>query len=156
MRTAEEHGRFDGVARIAVLRGGGLGDLIFVLPALESLKAAYPEAELTLLGTAAHAALLADFDSPVDAVEVLPRIPGINPSGAGDGTAAERHAFADRLRSPRYDLAVQLNGGGRNSNPFLLELDARHTVGMRTPDAMPLERCIDYIYYQHEVLRALE
>lgn len=33
------------VRRIAVLRGGGLGDLLFVIPALEALDAAYPRAE---------------------------------------------------------------------------------------------------------------
>ena len=32
--------RFDGVRRIAVLRGGGLGELMFVLPAAEALAGA--------------------------------------------------------------------------------------------------------------------
>jgi hypothetical protein len=38
----------------------------------------------------------------------------------------------------------------------LHRLGARHTIGTRTPDAIPLERTIPYVYYQHEVLRALE
>ena len=42
---------FSGVSRIAVLRGGGLGDLMFALPAVAALKAAYPEASVTLLCT---------------------------------------------------------------------------------------------------------
>ncbi|MDQ4131527.1 MAG: glycosyltransferase family 9 protein, partial [Actinomycetota bacterium] len=56
----------------------------------------------------------------------------------------------------RYDLAVQLQGGGRYSNPFLLRLGARYTVGARTPDAAPLDRWIPYFHYQNEVLRCLE
>jgi ADP-heptose:LPS heptosyltransferase len=65
-------------------------------------------------------------------------------------------AFIERMRDIRFDLAVQLHGGGRFSNPFLLLLGARHTVGMATPDAVTLERTLPYQYHQHEVLRALE
>ena len=144
---------FAGVSRIAVLRGGGLGDLLFALPALDALAAAYPDAEITLLGTPLHAALLDGRPGPVGRVEILPFAPGIRP-GTEDPAAVA--AFHDRLRARRFDLAVQVHGGGRNSNPFLLGLEAAHTVGTRTPDAAQLERSIPYIYYQHEVLRALE
>lgn len=44
-----------GVARIAVLRANRLGDLIFSLPALDALRAAYPGAEIVLLGSEIHA-----------------------------------------------------------------------------------------------------
>ena len=145
--------RFPDVRRIAVLRGGGLGDLIFALPAVAALAAAYPQAEVTLLGTPLHAALLAGRPGPVDAVEVLPPRPGVQP---GEPDPVAQQEFGDRVRARRLDLAVQLHGGGRNSNPFLLELGARHTVGSRTPDAVALERSLPYLYYQHEVLRALE
>lgn len=144
---------FPGVRRIAVLRGGGLGDLMFALPAIEALTAAYPQASITLLGTALHAALLAGRPGPVDRVEVLPPVPGIQ-AGREDRRVTE--AFTARMREQGFDLAVQVHGGGRNSNPFLLALGARHTVGTRTPDAAVLERSIPYVYYQHEVFRALE
>ncbi|MCC9197313.1 glycosyltransferase family 9 protein [Arthrobacter sp. zg-Y820] len=144
---------FPGVSRIAVLRGGGLGDLMFALPAIEALAAAYPDAEITLLGAPLHAALLAGRPGPVHRVEVLPFASGIRP-GPDDPAAAA--AFHAAMRARSFDLAVQVHGGGRNSNPFLLQLGAAHTVGTRTPDAAPLERTIPYIYYQHEVLRALE
>jgi ADP-heptose:LPS heptosyltransferase len=49
-----------------------------------------------------------------------------------------------------------VHGGGRNSNPFLLRLGARHTVGTATDDAERLDRVIPYVYYQHEVMRGLE
>ncbi|WP_311380584.1 hypothetical protein [Arthrobacter sp. ISL-69] len=49
--------KFRDVARIAVLRGGGLGDLLFALPAVAALKAAYPGATVTVLGTPVHAAI---------------------------------------------------------------------------------------------------
>lgn len=145
--------KFESVSRIAVLRGGGLGDLIFAIPAMAALKAAYPAATLTLLGTPVHQTLLAATKSPVDEVCVLPYAEGVRP---GEEDPAELDAFFDDMRRRRFDLAVQLHGGGRYSNPFLLRLGARHTVGTRTSDAASLERTVPYIYYQHEPLRALE
>ncbi|BBE23154.1 LPS biosynthesis-related glycosyltransferase [Arthrobacter sp. MN05-02] len=143
---------FGDIRRIAVLRGGGLGDLMFAMPAIAALGNRYPEAEITLLGMPGHAALLEGRPGPVSAVLELPVSPGVRP-GNEDPDAVER--FFDRVRGS-FDLAVQLHGGGRNSNPFLLRLEACHTVGTRTPDAVGLERTIPYVYYQHEVFRALE
>lgn len=145
--------KFAGVRRIAVLRGGGLGDLMFALPAVSALAAGYPEAEITLLGTPVHQEVLAVTESPVTAVQVLPFAEGVRP---GHGDPAALDAFFEQMRAMEFDLAVQVHGGGRYSNPFLLRLGARHTVGTRTPDAAPLERTVPYIYYQHEPLRALE
>jgi ADP-heptose:LPS heptosyltransferase len=145
--------KFDNVSRIVVLRGGGLGDLIFAIPAMAALKAAYPGSTLTLLGTPVHAALLKAVISPVDEVCVLPFAEGVRP-GPEDPAALE--AFFQDMRARRFDLAVQVHGGGRFSNPFLLRLGARHTVGTRTADAASLERTIPYLYYQHEPLRSVE
>ncbi|GGH92125.1 glycosyltransferase family 9 protein [Arthrobacter liuii] len=145
--------KFNDVSRIVVLRGGGLGDLIFAIPAVAALKAAYPGSTITLLGTPVHRALLGALRSPVDAVEVLPFAEGVRP---GDEDPDDLDRFFTDMRSRKFDLAVQLHGGGRYSNPFLLRLGARHTVGTRTADAASLERTIPYLYYQHEPLRALE
>ena len=144
--------RFEDVREIAVLRGGGLGDLLFAVPAIEALASAYPEARITLLGTPVGATILAGRTDAVHAFEELPVVPGVR--DAGDG-APDEDEFFSRLTG-RFDLAVQLHGGGRNSNPFLLRLGARHTVGTATEDAESLERWVRYVYYQHEVVRALE
>lgn len=145
--------KFVDVSRIVVLRGGGLGDLIFAIPAMAALKAAYPGSTMTLLGTPVHKALLAALESPVDEVAVLPFAEGVRP---GNEEPDELDRFFADMRGRNFDLAVQLHGGGRYSNPFLLRLGARHTVGTRTADAASLERTIPYLYYQHEPLRALE
>ena len=145
--------KLHGVARIVVLRGGGLGDLMFALPALAALRAAYPRATLTLLGTPGHRELLQSTSGPVQDVRVLPFAEGVRP-GTQDTEALER--FFAEMRSEQFDLAVQLHGGGRFSNPFLNSLGARYTAGLRTPDAEELDRSVPYHYYQHEPLRALE
>jgi len=147
---------FPDVQRIAVLRGGGLGDLVFALPAIAALRASYPGATVALLGSPVHRALLAGRPGVVDEVDVLPVVPGVGDASGTEVDDAATDDFVARHRARGYDLAVQVHGGGRNSNPFLLRLGARHTIGTRTSDAVPLERTIPYVYYQHEVLRALE
>lgn len=145
--------KFPDVSRIAVLRGGGLGDLLFALPAVSALAAAYPDATVTLLGTPVHLELLANTVGPVRDVRVLPVSEGVRP-GTEDPPAVE--SFFQSMRREAFDLAIQMHGGGRFSNPFLLRLGARHTVGLQTEDAAPLERNLPYLYYQHEPLRGLE
>ncbi len=140
---------FDGVERIAVLRGGGLGDLMFAYPGLFALQAAYPQASITLLGTELQRRLVENRPGPIDSVGVLDGEPGLRDT-------PEQAEFLSAMRERRFDLAVQLHGGGKNSNPFLLELGAAHTVGSATEDAPGLERTLPYVYYQHEMIRGLE
>src|SRR5207248_3041051 len=70
------------------------------------------------------------------------------------GSAVER--FFDAMVRERFDLAIQLHGGGRHSNPFVLRLGAGMTAGLKTPDAPPLDRWIPYVYFQPEILSYLE
>jgi ADP-heptose:LPS heptosyltransferase len=145
-----------GVRRIAVLRANALGDFIFSLPALEALRMAYPRAEIVLLGLDWHVAFLQGRPGPVNRVIPIPR--------CWDGVAGllrdEDAPILERTLQPLVaqgvDLAVQLHGGGRNSNPLVRRLHAACTIGMQTPDAPPLDRVVPYIYYQPEVLRYLE
>lgn len=153
--------RIPGVERVAVLRANGLGDFIFAEPALAALKAAYPDAELTLLGAPWHAEELAGRPGPVDRVEVVPPGVGIRepmpPAERGYASADALADWAGALAGEQpFDLAVQLHGGGRNSNPLVRALGARVAVGLATPDAEPLDRTLPYHYFQPEVFRYLE
>jgi ADP-heptose:LPS heptosyltransferase len=60
------------------------------------------------------------------------------------------------MAAENFDIAIQMHGGGRYSNPFVLHLGAKMTVGLKTPNAVPLDRWVPYIYYQPEILRYLE
>ena len=144
------------VRKIAVLRANQIGDFLFTLPALAALRAAYPGAEIVLLGRAWHAAFLAGRPGPVDRVVVVPPARGVSapPDGAEDPEELAR--FFAAMREERFDLALQFQGGGRHSNPFTLRLGARLTAGLKTPDAAPLDRWVPYVYFQHEVVRYLE
>jgi ADP-heptose:LPS heptosyltransferase len=162
------------VRKIAIFRPNALGDFIFCLPALRALRAAYPGAELVYLGQQWHAEFLHGRAGPVDRVVVVPPLPGIglpapDENGAPnvDGpTATERvrgpagehaqeagpeneaegamHAFVTAMRRERFDLALQMYGGGRHANPLLQRFGARLTVGMQSADAVALDRCLPY------------
>jgi len=143
------------VARIAVLRANGIGDLMFALPALDALRAAYPDAHITLLGAKHHAVLLDGRRAPVDRVIAVPPSRGVNEvDGPEDATALER--FFAAMRAECFDLAVQMHGGGQFSNPFTRRLGARVSVGLKADNAPPLDRWIPYTYWQPEVARYLE
>lgn len=145
-----------GVRRIAVLRSNGIGDFVMVLPALEALRAAYPDAEITYLGTTWHPDLLDGRPGPWDRVRVVPRYPGVRDSDETSRDSPEVHEFLAAQQDEGYDLALQLHGGGGNSNPFVSALGARVTAGSRDVGAPPLDRNLPYSYYQHEVHRFLE
>lgn len=148
--------RLPGVRKIAVVRANGIGDYCFALPALAALRAAYPEAEIVLLGRRWHQAFLNQRPGPVDRVRAIPPCAGVSiePGEPEDAPALER--FFAEMRAERFDLALQLHGGGRYSNPFTRRLGARVTAGLRAPDAEALDRTIPYLYFQPEVLRYLE
>jgi ADP-heptose:LPS heptosyltransferase len=146
------------VREIAVLRASGMGDFVFALPALVALSAAYPDARVTLLGLPWHAELLDGRPGPVHRVVVLPPIPGISAPQCDQGPVGQPSSpWVRALLGPEpVDLALQLHGGGRASNPFVRSLGARVTVGSASLDAVALDRTVSYQYLQHEVLRLLE
>jgi ADP-heptose:LPS heptosyltransferase len=145
------------VHRIAVLRANALGDFVVALPALESLRAAYPEAEIVLLGAPWHEQALSGRPGPVDRVMVVPACAGIrDPVPADPAPATQLPEFLEKARAERFDVALQMHGGGRNSNPIVAQLGARLTAGLQTPDAPPLGRNLPYRNYQPEVFRYLE
>lgn len=145
------------VARIAVLRANGIGDYLFALPALCSLRTTYPDAELTVIGSPWQRSL-EGRPGPVDRFEIAPALHGVREPVRGERGAskAELESFFAGMREREFDLAVQMHGGGRNSNPFVNRLGARVTVGLRTPDAEGLDRWLPFQYFQHEVVRYLE
>jgi ADP-heptose:LPS heptosyltransferase len=143
------------VRKIGVLRANVLGDFIFALPAFEALHDTYPSAEIVLLGRAWHRALMNGRPGPIARVLTMPE----GAIGDQTGVTADPYRveqFLADARREEFDLAIQIHGGGRNSNPFLLKCGARCTIGLRTPEAAPLDRWVPYLYFQSETLRYLE
>ncbi|GEO08004.1 glycosyltransferase family 9 protein [Segetibacter aerophilus] len=144
------------IKKIAVLRANALGDYIFVLPALQALRETFADAEIVLLGRQWHKEYLAMRPGPVDRVVVVPLYPGISEREGYIPDEEELSKFFSEMQNESFDLAFQLHGGGRNSNPFLLRLGAKTTVGLKTPDAAALDINVPYVYYFNETMRYLE
>lgn len=150
------HRRIPAVHKIVVLRANAIGDFVFALPALAALREAYPDAEIALLATQWHKIFLDGRPSPVDRVIVVPPTRGVSLPSDVEGDPTQGEAFFLEMQRERFDVAIQLHGGGRHSNPFIRRLSARTTIGLRAADAEPLDRWVPYVYYQPEVLRYLE
>lgn len=139
----------DDVRKIVVLRPGAVGDFVFALPALHALKQTYAAAELVLVGKAWHRMFLQERPGPVDRVVEIPPVPGVGAppalvDGAPDAGAEAVERFVDEMRAERFDLALQMVGGGSYSNPFLLRFGARLTVGACAPGVPLLDRWVAY------------
>lgn len=143
------------VRKIAVLRPNAVGDFMFCLPALHAIRHAYPEAEIVYLGLPWHAAFLDERPGPVDRTLVMPSIAGIC-GAAGPGCDAAVDNFVKSMQDENFDLALQMFGGGRHANPLVGKFGARLSVGMRSADAAPLDRCVAYRGLVNRRLQLLE
>lgn len=144
------------VRSIAILRAKGLGDYLLSEPAMDALRRATPRARITLLGAAWQREALIGRPSPVDEILAVPDLPGLG-DGAHDVAAdVSTTSFFAQMKERQFDIAIQLHGGGRNSNPVVSGLGARYTVGMRAFDAPALDATVPYAYWQPELFRCLE
>lgn len=142
--------------KIAVLRANALGDFVFTLPALYALRERFPDAEIVLLAQSSFKDFLAQRKLPFNRVVTVPPYPGVGEAEDYQPDPAEVNRFFSNMQDEAFDLAIQIHGGGRNSNPFLKKLGATFTLGLKTPDAEPLDISVPYVYYQNEILRLLE
>jgi ADP-heptose:LPS heptosyltransferase len=144
-----------GIRKILALRPNAVGDFVFALPALHALRHTYPEARIVYLGKPWHAKFLKNRPAPVDEIIVMPPVPGVGaPPEALPDEAGE--AFIQRMREEEFDLAIQMYGGGRYSNAYINQLNARLTIGLKTREAAPLDRSLPYGGFVNRRLELLQ
>lgn len=112
------------IRRILVIRLDLLGDFVFTLPAVQALRAAYPQAELTLL-TLEYTRPLATLVPGVDRVLALDLNQYRRP--AGWRRLGEVLRLVRQLRAARFDLCVAVHG--RPAGILALLSGARYRVG---------------------------
>lgn len=97
---------------ILLIRLKSIGDILFTLPAVNRVRAAYPQAKLTFLVSRENAPLLEGFRD-VDSVIALDRAQfrGLNPKAI----AQETWSLWRRLRGAKFALALDLHGYGETA-----------------------------------------
>ncbi|HYH56696.1 MAG TPA: glycosyltransferase family 9 protein, partial [Anseongella sp.] len=140
--------------KIAVLRAGGLGDLIVTFPAIKAIKCAYPEAEIVLIAERMHNGLLERGRSAVDRV-VVPPFSWHLPEEAGR-SSEEIDAFFRAMQEEKFDIAVHFQGKGIAANQVIKKFKARVTAGNTCEGAVPPDHSLPFYYYQNEITRCLE
>lgn len=112
--------------RIAVFRALQLGDLLMAVPAFRSLRAGFPDAEITLVGLPWAERFVDRFACYLDRFVEFAGYPGLAEVPVDE---ARVEAFLAEQRAYGYDLVIQMHGSGRTSNPLALALGGRVTAG---------------------------
>lgn len=132
----------------------GLGDFLCAVPALRALRAAAPDAQITLLGLAANRPLVDRFAGYVDELLELPGYPGL-PEQPVDVRVIP--GFLAGVQQRGADLVLQLHGSGVVTNGLAVLLGGRVTAGTYLPGQWcPDERTfLPYQEGESEVTRPL-
>lgn len=143
--------------KILLVRLREIGDVVFTTPAIHAVRRRFPEARLTYVVEAA-AAPVVRHNPHIDELVVAPRRRGVR------GLFADL-ALARRLRSARFDLAIDFHGGPRASLLTWLS-GARQRIGYEiagrswmytTRIARPKElRARHSVENQWDLLRAID
>lgn len=141
------------IKKIAVFRALQLGDMLCVIPAIKALRAAYPSAEITLLGLPWASSFVERFCMYFDRFIHFPGYPGL-PEQPFDEN--EYNSFLQQMQNEKFDLLLQMQGNGTIVNKMLKDFGAKHLAGFQPAgfyESNPL--FISYPGGTHEIKRHL-
>lgn len=141
-------------SKVGIFRALQLGDLLCAIPAIRTLRASRPEAELILIGLPWARSFVDRFHRYLDTFIEFPGLPGFPER---EPFVAAFPAFLQEVQDQKLDLALQMQGSGNLSNTLIALFGARMTAGFYLPGHF----CQDpqnYLLYpedEHEIWRHL-
>jgi ADP-heptose:LPS heptosyltransferase len=117
------------IKKIAVFRALQLGDMLCVIPAIRALRAAYPHAEIILLGLPWAKSFTQRFSKYFNGFIHFSGYEGL-PEQPYDVKKFE--AFLAVVKQEEFDLALQMQGNGTIVNAMVEQFGAKYTAGFST------------------------
>lgn len=138
---------------IVLLKASRIGDFINTTPAIRALHHALPQARISVITLP----MLIDLAVRLPYVHRALPFPGYPGLADQFFDARSALAFMQQMQSEEIDLAVQIQGTGVYSNPFMLMLGAKHTAGFIRADDPPgrLSAVLPWPTTGHEIRRNL-
>lgn len=146
------HMNINPVNKIAIFRALYFGDTLCIIPTVRAIRAAFPTAEITLIGLPWQKDIVHRFPDYFDRFIRFPGWPGL-PEQPVEVHRAVR--FLRRMQRESFDLVFQLQGNGSITNTMCLLWGGRKLCGLRKageyapdPHLFPVSEDSE-----HEVLR---
>jgi ADP-heptose:LPS heptosyltransferase len=141
--------------RIGIFRALYLGDMLCIIPAVRAVRAAYPKAEITLIGLPWQKDFAKRFRFYFDHFVEFPGWPGLPEQPVDLKTLP---GFIAKMQEQKFDLVLQMQGNGAITNNMCMLWDAKKVCGLRKEN----DYCPDENLFpvsgddEHEVLRFLK
>jgi hypothetical protein len=144
------------IERVAVFRALQVGDMLCAVPALRALRAALPQARITLIGLPWAEQFVKRFHRYVDD---FVRFPGHSAFPEQPTDEAALPAFYEAMRERRFDLSIQMHGSGEISNGIVSDFSAATMCGYTTTEDLAHRDSACFLAYPQqgpEPLRLLD
>lgn len=144
------------IDRVAVFRALQIGDMLCAVPALRALRAALPQARITLVSLPWAEQFVKRFNRYIDDFVRFPGHPAFPEQAADEATLP---AFYEAMRCKRFDLAIQMHGSGEISNRIVAGFGARTVCGHAIQDELARRDAacfLDYPRHGPEPIRLLD
>lgn len=140
--------------RIAIFRALHLGDLLCAVPALRALRAAYPLAEIILIGLPWSREFVLRFPDYLDDAIEFPGFPGFPEQNPRVECFPD---FLIQVHQLKLDLTLQMQGSGGIANSLVMLFGARRSGGFYIPGQYcpDEELYVEYPVHEPEVIRHL-
>lgn len=143
-----------GIRRIAIFRALQLGDTLCAVPAWRALRAAFPKAEIVLIGLPWAEGFVHRFHHLVDEFLEFPGFPGLPEQ---EPKLSDFPLFLSRVQRMHFDLALQMQGDGTLTNSLISLFGAKLNAGFCLPGQYrpDAETFLTYPEHEPEVWRHL-